>query len=183
MEKFRNQMILGVVTPLLIIKTLKFIVPASGVGKSTQIKNEILQNGKDYIYMPLGGEFTREEIIKRLLKIIGFTDFFKEFKILTLFQNTIKLEKNKLAPLIITNEIDSDIQVVCNYLQKLEQDLISNNNIIFPGISFSENDIKAEILSQATCEELIKKHFNEGKSTYYQISSFISFLALSLKKN
>lgn len=101
--------------------------------------------------MPLGGEFTREEIIKRLLKIkleenqtaihldlmetkkkdlmkeflfsflinkcykesenlfylndnidiyieipIGFTDFFKEFKILTQFQNTIKLEKNKL---------------------------------------------------------------------------------------
>ena len=42
---------------------------ASGVGKSTRIKNEILENKKAYIYISIGGEFTREEIIKRFLKI------------------------------------------------------------------------------------------------------------------
>ena len=39
---------------------------ASGVGKSTIIKDEILKNNKNYIYCPVGGEFTREEVIKRL---------------------------------------------------------------------------------------------------------------------
>ncbi len=128
-----------------------FYSDASGVGKSTRIKNEILNSGKTYIYMPIGGEFTREEIIKRLLKIkfekdketaihidvmetkkndlmkefvfsfliykcykesenlfylndnvniyieipFGFTDFFKEYKILTLFKNKFKFEKSK----------------------------------------------------------------------------------------
>jgi hypothetical protein len=69
----------------------------------------------------------------------GFIDFFKEYKILTLFNNKIKLEKNKLAPLIISEELDSDIQVVCNYLKKLDENenFISQNNIIIPGISFN----------------------------------------------
>lgn len=51
-------------------KNIKIIYSdASGVGKSLRIKNEIINDGKVYIYMPIGGEFTREEIIKRLLKI------------------------------------------------------------------------------------------------------------------
>jgi len=51
-------------------KNIKVIYSdASGVGKSTRIKNEIINSGKTYIYMPIGGEFTREEIINRLLKI------------------------------------------------------------------------------------------------------------------
>ena len=69
----------------------------------------------------------------------GFTDFFKEYKLLTLFQNKIKIEKNKLAPLIISEELDSDIQVVCNYLKKLDEneDLITQNNIVIHGISLN----------------------------------------------
>ena len=113
----------------------------------------------------------------------GFVDFFKEYKILTLFNNKIKLEKNKLAPLIISEELDSDIQVVCNYLKKLDENenFISQNNIIIPGISFNENGYKAEVIPQKTCEELIKNHFKEGTPTYYQICSFISVLAHQLK--
>ena len=113
----------------------------------------------------------------------GFTDFFKEYKILTLFTNKCKLEKNKLDPLIISEKLDSDIQVVCNYLKKLDEgeNLISQNNIIIPGISFGDTGIKAEVIPQKKCEELIKKFFKEGMPTYYQICSFISVLAHQLK--
>ena len=38
----------------------------SGVGKSTMIENDILNNKKKYIYFPLGGQFTRDNIIQRL---------------------------------------------------------------------------------------------------------------------
>lgn len=223
-------------------KNIKIIYSdASGVGKSLRIKNEIINDGKTYIYMPIGGEFTREEIIKRLLKIefekdkgtaihiditetkkkdlmkeflfsflinkcykesenlfylndnvdiyieipFGFTDFFKEYKLLTLFQNKFKIEKSKLDPLIISDKLDSDAQVVSNYLKKLNENenIISQNNIIIPGVSDNEeeNGIKADILSQKECEELIKKYFSEKMPTFYQICSFISVLAHQLK--
>ena len=38
----------------------------SGVGKSTQIKLQIEQDNKKYIYFPFGGVISREDIIKRL---------------------------------------------------------------------------------------------------------------------
>jgi hypothetical protein len=41
----------------------------SGVGKSTQIKKEIEDNKKTWIYFPIGGVFTREDIIRRLKKL------------------------------------------------------------------------------------------------------------------
>ena len=41
----------------------------SGVGKSTQIKKEIEEKGKKYIYFPFGGVITREDIIKRLKEL------------------------------------------------------------------------------------------------------------------
>ena len=221
-------------------KNIKIVYSdASGVGKSLRIKNEIINSGKTYIYIPIGGEFTREEIINRLLKIefdkdketalhidltetkkkdlmkeflfsflinkcykesenlfylndnvdiyieipFGFTDFFKEYKILTLFQNKIKIEKSKLDPLIVSNELDSDIQVVCNYLKILDEDenKLIQNNLIIPGISDNEKGIKAEVIPQKKCEELIMKYFNEKLPTYYQITSFISVLAHQLK--
>ena len=41
----------------------------SGVGKSTQIKKDIEDNKKKWIYFPIGGVFTREDIIRRLKKL------------------------------------------------------------------------------------------------------------------
>ena len=41
----------------------------SGVGKSTKIRNEIINNSKKYKYFPLGGVFTRSNIIQRLNKL------------------------------------------------------------------------------------------------------------------
>ena len=38
----------------------------SGVGKSTKIKKDIENKNKKYIYFPLGGEFTKLEVIKKI---------------------------------------------------------------------------------------------------------------------
>jgi len=38
----------------------------SGVGKSTQIRLQIINQNKYYIYFPIGGIFTKEEVIERL---------------------------------------------------------------------------------------------------------------------
>ena len=41
----------------------------AGIGKSTKIENEIRKKGKEYIYFPLGGVFTRNDIILRLKQL------------------------------------------------------------------------------------------------------------------
>lgn len=42
----------------------------SGFGKSTEIRHNIInENGKNYYYFPIGGVFTREDIVKRLKKL------------------------------------------------------------------------------------------------------------------
>jgi hypothetical protein len=65
--------------------------------------------------------------------------------------------------LIISEKLDSDIQVVCNYLKKLDENenLITHNNIIIPGISLNENDsgIKAQIIDQKNLRRINKKIF------------------------
>jgi len=38
----------------------------SGVGKSTQIKLQINSQNKNYVYFPIGGIFTKEEVVERL---------------------------------------------------------------------------------------------------------------------
>ena len=41
-----------------------------GLGKSTQIKNRIKQSGKKYIYFPLGGNITKDQIYVKLKEIM-----------------------------------------------------------------------------------------------------------------
>ena len=58
-KSFENEIYTN--TDIEIIKSDK-----SGVGKSTQIKNDIINAGKKWIYFPFGGVFTRKDIIERL---------------------------------------------------------------------------------------------------------------------
>ena len=223
----------------------------SGVGKSTQIRQDIEKSGKKYIYFPFGGVFTRDDIIERLknLKIDcncilhldlyntdqitlmmeflfsmlitrfygqnvdifflskeihikveipnTFIDFFEKFQILSLFP-TKEIKIANLAPLIVPKELDSDIQLVANYLKAMEEDKINRFDLIFPNITpvdfekrvyfikkkkFSTS-VKAEVLSQEECQKLIFNSIKEEipEPTYYQIDSFIKILAIQLKK-
>ena len=218
----------------------------SGVGKSTQIKLEIENQKKNYIYFPFGGDFERKDVIKRLKKLKipdnsiihldlydtdqtelmtdflfsmlitklygqnedifylskdieikieipnGFIDFMKKFPILSLFSSKEPLSIKKLAPLIVPQNIDSNIQIVANFLKSLKDDTIDSYDLYFEGISpeiflsdeYKETTMVALPLSQKECEELIfttiKKDYKEPN--YYQIRSFIDILATQFIK-
>ena len=218
----------------------------SGVGKSTYIKSKIEKLNKDYIYFPLGGVFTRKDILRRLKELNkklknnsiihldlydtdqidltmellfsllitkiygqnddifylpgeipimveipnGFIDYMKKFPILEIFKNKTMLEIQKLAPLIVPKEINSNVQVVANYLKYLKdnKDELNSHNIFFKGISPDDwennRSVKAEELSQEDCQTLIlgKIHEKIEYPNYYQITSFINLLGAQLKK-
>ena len=226
----------------------------SGVGKTTQIKKEIEDSHKKWIYFPTGGIFNQDDIIERLkdnnridnkcilhldlyntdriksmldflfslliTRIFGknedifylskdikikveipntFIDFFQKFPILTLFK--IKEMKILNLPLLIVpEELDSNIQIIANYLNCQQKDEINNYDLIIPkvtpkdfenrtlGFKKSKNKIciskNAIKLSQIICQKLIFNVIKENvqEPNYYQITSFINVLAVQLKK-
>ena len=173
----------------------------SGVGKSTYIKKKIEKSGKEYIYFPLGGVFTRKNILNRLKKLNhkkgiknsyihldlydteqidltmeflfsllitkiygqnddifylpknipimveipnGFIPYMKKFPILDIFKKkTLYIEK--LAPLIVPEKINSNVQIVANYLKllKYDKDLLNSHDIYFEGINFFYNILES----------------------------------------
>ena len=225
----------------------------SGVGKSTQIKKDIVDNKKKWLYFPIGGEFTREDIIKRLkekkidnncvlhldlydtdqislmldflfsllitrfygqsedifylskdveIKIElpnSFINFYEKFPILTLFP-TKEIKISKLPSLIVPNELDSNIQIVANYLKSLKEKKIDKFDLIFPNITPSDfknhiiydkknkekinPSIDAKKITSVECQKLIFDVIKEQipNPTYYQIITFINVLAVQLKK-
>ena len=79
---------------------------------------------------------------------------------------------DNLPGLIIKPEINSNIQIVCNYLKFLKEKKLAKKDIIIKGVSMSEKDIgnivdqefvpeptyeNAESLSQEECYKLIKE--------------------------
>ena len=223
----------------------------SGIGKSTQIKKNIQDNQKKWIYFPIYEVFNYNEIIERLnilnidnnsalhldlynidnidlmqeflfslliarfnsyneefyylskdipIKIEiqnTFIDFFEKLPILTLF-NVKELKISDLPPLIVSKELDSNIQLVANYLKALKENKINDKDLIFPKITpkdfeghyyFSKKkkystSVKADLLSVLECQNLIFDSIKEflEEPTYYQIISFINMLAAQLRK-
>ena len=230
----------------------------AGVGKSTQIKLNILKEGKKYIHFPFGGEFSRKDVINRLTKIqdkirdeektvihldlydskqvdlmkdflysflvtklygqnenlfylskkvkivieipCGFIDFFNKYPLLSLFENRTQMEIAKLPPLIVPKELNSNIQIVCNYLKLLNSGKLSEKDLIISGVSLSKDDIKntinEEIFNEDTtidavsldakeCDtlikDLLKNKLKIQNPTYYQINSFINVFSGQLK--
>ena len=219
----------------------------SGVGKSTYIKNK----AKDYIYIPIGGIFNKENALKRLLdldkeqnindkknllihadlyetsqktlmndflyfilitKLYGennnlfylsktikiyleipnsFISFLDKYPLLKLFPEK-KLFLNKLEPLIVPDDICSNIKIVSLYLKLLKEEnvlpentnknfksdnKVNKNAIVFPFtppslilkdeiFDYNKIVIKAEdenkYLTRELCQKLI---FDEIKKT------------------
>jgi hypothetical protein len=217
------------------------------VGKSTYIRSEIEEEKKrEYIYFPLGGVFTRKEVLERLKELInlknlnnatlhldlndtdqidltmeflfsilitkiygqnddifylpndveimveipnGFVDFMKKFPILDIFKKTT-LELEKLRPLIVKPVLDTNVQIVANYLNLLETDKngLNTRDVYFEGINpfFRNSDTKivAKIFPQKECQRLIFERIKRKipKPNYYQITSFINVLGTQLRK-
>ena len=120
----------------------------------------------------------------------GFIDFMKKFPILTLFPTKAYTIK-KLEPLIVPKQIDSNIQVVANYLKALEDKTIDTKDLFFDKITpidfkylNMETIVEARILSQKECQRLIFQKIKETikEPNYYQIKTFIDILATQFKK-
>jgi len=101
---------------------------------------------------------------------------------------------------MVPKQLDSNIEVVANYLKALKDNKISKFDLIFPNITpvdFSDEKestyfikkkkfttiMKAVLLSDQECQQLIFESIKEGikQPTYYQIIAFINVLALQLK--
>ena len=64
----------------------------SGVGKSTQIKLQIKEQKKNYIYFPFGGVFKREEVIERLKNLSINNDSIIHLDLYDTDQNDLMME-------------------------------------------------------------------------------------------
>ena len=131
----------------------------------------------------------------------GFINFKSLFPIFNFFNNinivsfnNRNIDSNNIAPspLMVPNDITSNIQVVCNYLNNINN--INKKDIYIDG---KEEDlkkkgivkkkydakfhIKAVPLSQDTCHTLIFQYLNIENPNYYQIESFIKIVAGQLK--
>ena len=123
----------------------------------------------------------------------GFVDFFLKFPILSMFKNIEKIEK--LPPLIVDKEINSNLQIVCNYLKLLKSGKLAELDLYIKNVSFEGiqnmldpefiqdyKKIDAVSLTQEECQELINEYIGIQSPTYYQINSFINALSGQLKK-
>ena len=123
----------------------------------------------------------------------GFTNFFYKFPILDMFKNKYKMSIYKLEDLIVSPQINSNIQIVCNYLKMYEEKKINNSDIYIQNVSIEVEDnyynttnvgeiFYATPMERKECERLIHKYIGIDYPTYYQINAFINVLSGQLKK-
>ena len=125
----------------------------------------------------------------------GFFDFFLKFPILGMFKNIDKLSIEKLPPLIVPVQINSNLQIVCNYLKLLKSGKIAEQDLYIKNVSlegiqdmldpeYIQNYQKTDgiSLSSKECEDLIKEYIGLKLPSYYQINCFINALSGQLKK-
>ena len=129
-------------------------------------------------------------------------NYFSTLKILTLIpsKNQYKIYNNNLEPLIVPKTINSNTQIVCNYLKLLSKNKLDNYDLNLPRMmhaltvkgklevklgntfkSFEKSDLEAEILSPEECNKLIFNIIKGKNITYYQINLFIDILGSKLK--
>ena len=77
----------------------------------------------------------------------------------------------------ISLEVLSPVQVVCNYLDALEWDTLTTNDIIF-----SSEHRSAKVLSQSRCRELLKNRIADGDISFSLLHALINVLSDQLLK-
>ena len=126
--------------------------------------------------------FFDKEIEIKIELPFGFVDFFSKFPILKMFKNKFLISYENLPPLIVSKKINSQIQILCNYLRVYKNKKLENSDLVIPGISpdylkQNKNIIKAEIIPDNECKELINEFINIKFPNYYQIDSFIKIVS------
>jgi energy-coupling factor transporter ATP-binding protein EcfA2 len=164
---------------------------------------------KDFLYSflvtKLYGQSENLFYLSKKVKIVieipcGFVDFFNKYPLLSMFENRTEMKIADLPPLIVPKVINSNVQIVCNYLKLLNSGKLSETDLIINGVSLLKDDIKsminedvfngdttkdAELLDQKECDALIKDLLKNKLKikypTYYQINSFINVFSGQLK--
>ncbi|OUM66214.1 hypothetical protein PIROE2DRAFT_59532 [Piromyces sp. E2] len=116
----------------------------------------------------------------------SFINYLSLFPIFDFFERT-HITQEELPPLMVTNDITSNIQIVCNYLNYIDQ--IDSKDLYIPGVSFKNSDIYKNInncieaipLSQEECSNLLFSYLNIKNPNYYQIKSFIDIVSEQLR--
>ena len=171
--------------------------------KQTELMKDFLYS---FLITKLYGQNENIFYLSKKVEIIieipcGFINFFNKFPLLSMFKNKTELKIENLPPLIVSREIDSNIQIVCNYLKLLKSGKLPEKDLIIDKVSLSRDDIEnilsrdifkgdtymnAQSLDQKECNtlimDLIKKELGIKFPTYYQIISFINVFSGQLKK-
>ena len=65
----------------------------------------------------------------------GFVDFFLKFPLLNMFDKKHEMKINNLPELIVPKEINSNMQIVCNYLKLLKNGKLADHDLYIKNIS------------------------------------------------
>ncbi|ORX43676.1 hypothetical protein BCR36DRAFT_399937 [Piromyces finnis] len=121
-------------------------------------------------------EFFSEIVIKVEIPN-GNIDFKVLFPILSFFQN-IHITSKSMPQLIISSRIEQNIQIVCNYLNNINN--INKYDIYIPNINNkTPQSIKIKQMSNKECSNIIFSYLRK-EPNYYQVQSFINILAEQL---
>ena len=182
-----------------------------GLGKSTFIKKQILDSGKQYKYFPLGGNITKEKIylkLKKLMKDIPKENKYNDIAIhLDLFEsNEYSVINEFLFSFLITKFYSSNENIIYIPLNieifveipNCFKDFISNYKILtlfkpktyitnIPKLNLSEDKIKLldNMLGLKTNEEIfnwVKKNIGIKSYSYHQIHIFINLFISQYNK-
>ena len=110
----------------------------------------------------------------------SFMDYFKIFPFLNFFK-IIKITPETMPELIVSNDINSKDQIVCNYIKNIN--LINEKEIYFQNLTNekSSNLIIPEVLNSKECLKLIRSSMKIENPNFYQINSYISLVGEQLE--
>ena len=104
-------------------------------------------------------------------------DSLRESLVVSKYFTRIHLEWQNYKNLLVSNDITSDVQVVCQYLDLFDRGCIGSKEV-----DFSESN-KSKPLSTGQCQELLAKYFSSSADvTFTMLHTFLAILADQLKK-
>ena len=131
--------------------------------------------------------YLNKEIEIKIELPYGFIDLPSKFPLLKIIKNKVKISIKELPKLIVLKDINSDIQIVCNYLKIFKNKEIIDNDLYIKGISSEKineysNKKIAESIPDLECQNLIYEYLDVKFPNYYQIQNFIKILSSQFKK-
>jgi hypothetical protein len=104
-------------------------------------------------------------------------DGLRESLVVSKYFSRIHLEWQNYKDLLVSTEITSNVQVVCQYLDIIDRACIESKEVHFSGPK------KSEPLPKRRCQELLAKHFSsDADITFTTIHTFLGVLADQLLK-